>query len=347
MLQAEPKRSTTRGAADYLSSFQPEQLPPRTQRAARRCLIDFAGAAIAGSCHPAAAAARRAARALFPGTTATVCGAEMPLSVIGAAFSNSMAASVLDVDDGHRLACGHPGAAVIPAVLAVAEEIDASDRSILTAIALGYEIGIRVAAARRPSSAMSVSSGRWAGVGVAAAAAWLRNMDAVTMAHALAIAEVLSPNQLAADLSGYLGSETKEGIPWSVATGLTAVTLAETGISGYLGALDFSQLYSPLCFARQHQGFLIETIYFKPYGCCRWIHSAVDTLISLMKEHDIRSEDIDYMIVETFAAASALNNVPDPPDLVSAQFSIPYVLAVAAILGTSALLPLVEPSVRC
>ena len=39
-----------------------------------------------------------------------------------AAFANSAAASALDLDDGHRAAGGHPGAAVIPAVFAVAQE---------------------------------------------------------------------------------------------------------------------------------------------------------------------------------------------------------------------------------
>jgi 2-methylcitrate dehydratase PrpD len=152
--------------AEYVSRFQAQELPAPVQRAVRRCLLDCAGAVIAGSTHPAATAARSVAHAFFPGTAATVCGSAVPLSVVGAAFSNSTAASMLDVDDGHRLACGHPGAAIIPAALAMSEGIECDDATLLTAIAVGYEIGIRVAASRRRTALMSRSTGRWAGLGV-------------------------------------------------------------------------------------------------------------------------------------------------------------------------------------
>lgn len=50
------------------------------------------------------------------------------------------------------------------------------------------------------------------------------------LAHALAVAGVLAPNQEANGSSGYAdltGNDVKEGIPWSVVTGLTALRLAE------------------------------------------------------------------------------------------------------------------------
>ncbi|MCK7469781.1 MAG: MmgE/PrpD family protein [Desulfomicrobium escambiense] len=65
-----------------------------------------------------------------------------------AAFANSAAASALDLDDGHRAAGGHPGAAVIPAVLAVAQEVQAGWSEVLAALVAGYEVGVRISAAR-------------------------------------------------------------------------------------------------------------------------------------------------------------------------------------------------------
>src|SRR5262249_31681134 len=70
-----------------------------------------------------------------------------------AGFHNALLSARLDLDDGHRLARGHPGAAVIPAVLAEADRRAAAgraddDAAILAAIVAGYEIGLRIAGAR-------------------------------------------------------------------------------------------------------------------------------------------------------------------------------------------------------
>ena len=46
--------------------------------------------------------------------------------------------------DGHRLAMGHPGAAVIPAALAVATRNGSTGHEFLSAIIAGYEIAIRI-----------------------------------------------------------------------------------------------------------------------------------------------------------------------------------------------------------
>jgi len=69
-------------------------------------------------------------------------------SVIGAAWANSAAASALDLDDGHRLARGHPGAAVIPTAFAVAHETGATLEDIINAIVIGYEVGVTICTAR-------------------------------------------------------------------------------------------------------------------------------------------------------------------------------------------------------
>jgi 2-methylcitrate dehydratase PrpD len=92
--------------------------------------------------------------------------------------------------------------------------------------------------------------------------------------------------------------------------------------------------------------FAIEEVYFKPYACCRWIHSALDGLLSLMAEHRLRGDEIHKATVSTFERALRLNNYADPDTVEAAQYSIPFCLAAAAREGKGALRPLPEPLLR-
>ncbi|WEX08966.1 MmgE/PrpD family protein [Chelativorans sp. AA-79] len=80
---------------------------------------------------------------------------------LGALFSNCAAASALDVDDGHRGAASHPGAAIIPAVLMEAERRPVSREDLLAAIIIGYEVAFRIGEARRLHEDISFASGIW------------------------------------------------------------------------------------------------------------------------------------------------------------------------------------------
>ena len=91
-----------------------------------------------------------------------------------AGFHNALLSARLGLDDGHRRRAAI-GAAVIPAVFAEADRLAASghradDAAILRAIVVGYEIGLRVANARR----FYARTGFWAGIAAAAGAAAMR-----------------------------------------------------------------------------------------------------------------------------------------------------------------------------
>jgi 2-methylcitrate dehydratase PrpD len=56
-----------------------------------------------------------------------------------AALLNGTPLAAEQLQDGHRLGRGHPGAHVVPAVLAVAESCEASGSALLSALLVGYE----------------------------------------------------------------------------------------------------------------------------------------------------------------------------------------------------------------
>jgi len=334
-------------AAEELAAFavgpSPGDLPATAREMARQCLVDLFGAAWAGHRTPAAGATRALSRSLLAAGPASVWFTGERRCAAGAALANAAAASALDLDDGHRGAAGHPGAAILPACLAVAEEQGTSGPELLAAIAVGYEVACRVGAARDFARLPTLSTGRWAAYGVAAAAGRLRRLPAAVIAQALAVAGVLSPDLAAAGYSGVMGNSAKEGIPWATLTGLAAVDLAAAGFTGPLDLLDHPEYFRrERLLAGLGREWQIERVYFKPYSCCRWIHAALDALVALQGQHRLRAESIDRIRVETFERALRLNPYPDPASLEAAQYSLPFCLAVSVLEGPQAFLPLEE-----
>ncbi|MBW1867657.1 MAG: MmgE/PrpD family protein, partial [Deltaproteobacteria bacterium] len=287
------------------------------------------------------------AKAIFSKGSSTLWFSGKALTAPGTAYVNSTLASAQDLDDGHRQAMGHPGASIIPAAIAVAEETEASGMELLAAIVVGYEVAIRIAAARDHDTLDTLASGRWCGFGAAAAAGRLRGMSPDKLAEAMSIAGSQAPGLSAAGYSSVMGNSVKEGIAWSTLTALCALAPSERGFTGPLDILDHPDYYfSEKIVFGLGKSFAIEQIYFKPYSCCRWIHSAIDALCNIMAEYSLDAEEMTGMDVHLFERALRLNNYPDPDSLEGAQYSIPFCMAVAAIAGKNALLPM-RPNLLC
>jgi 2-methylcitrate dehydratase PrpD len=331
--------------AEELAEFvrTPGALKPSTSKAAIRAILDLLTAAIVGFPSKGGKAAFSAASHSWGSGRAACWFSETQLTASGAAFANSAMASMLDLDDGHRDAAGHPGAAIIPAVLAAADCQSCDAERLIMAICLGYEVGIRVSRARNFAELGTLASGLWTAHGVAAAIAFLQNLDTHQIANALAIAGTTAPNLSSIAHTAQMGNHVKEGIPWSTATGISAVDQAKAGFTGPVDFLDHES-----SFARTSlmdglgSSWLIETIYFKPYSCCRWSHAAIDASLMLSASHNLTPNDLLRVDIDTFSRALRLNNDVEPTNLEAAQYSIPFTVALALLRGSRALLPLSE-----
>lgn len=331
--------TTIEQVSHRICAWRPHNIPDAALDQAAWCVLDLLGAAMAGWEQGSARAARRFAGRFFPSGPAAVWLSRERLSAPGAAFCNAVAASALDLDDGHRAAGGHPGAALVPAAIAVAQTRHLSGRDVLAALVIGYETAVRAAAARHPSTLDTFSTGRWCGYGAAAIRCWLEDRGPEVLAHAMAISGIHAPLQSASAYSRF-GHHTKEGIPWGTLSGLAAVDLAADGFAGPLDIWDHADYYRPQAIL---QGFgddwVIFRTYFKAYACCRWLHAALDAWQDLIGQ-GLCAGDAERVDVFTFQRAVALNNLPDPGTLEQAQFSLPFCLAVLALKGPQALLPL-------
>jgi 2-methylcitrate dehydratase PrpD len=309
------------------------------RRLVNQCLIDAVAAALAGyDSSVATIALRFAMRGLGSGAATPWFVAAGGVTSMGAAFVNSSAMSSLDIDDGNRAARGHLGAAVIPAASAFGVMSDASPETFAHAILAGCEIGARLGAAESPPF---FASGRWAGVGAAVAAGICLSFDESQLANAISLSVHTAPLMAAAGVRSSMTGHIKEGVPFGMLSGVTSALLAREGYKGDPDAVESSRLYDPVTligYPRTASAF--SRTYFKRYTCCRLAHGPIDAAMAIVEREEIEVRDIERITVRTFRTAIELPNEIRPQSFESAQYSLPFAIAVAIRGGRDALLPL-------
>ncbi|RWB18560.1 MAG: MmgE/PrpD family protein [Mesorhizobium sp.] len=324
--------------ADFAGNMRAHQLTDEVIDKAQRAVLDTVAALVAGVPTDNARLSALAAKGCFGPGRAAVWFTDHKLHPLGALFANCAAASSLDIDDGHCRAAGHPGAAIVPAALAEAARLGRDGRDLLAAIAIGYDVALRIAAARRFTDAMSFASGQWTGFGAAAAVGWLRHLPIPQLAHAMAIAGAEAPQNL--PQGDCRASSVKGSSPWSTVAAMFALDRAQYGMTGSIDMLDRDHAYDiAAIIAGLGDRWLITETYLKPYAACRYTHPVIDAVLKLLAD---RSDDepISRIQIDIFPEARKLPNETAPKSLEGAQFSVPFAAALAAVRGAEAFRPL-------
>ena len=306
-----------------------EDLPVAVRHQLKRCFLDLAGAMLAGSVTPAGAIAAAFALEQWSGSTALIPVFGGCAHPTGAAFAGGVMANALDIDDGYRAAKGHPGAAVIPAALAVGCEGKASGPELLAAIAVGYEVGIRTGLLTHATYSDYHASGSWTAVGAAACASRLLGLNEETTLHALGVAEYHAPiSPMVRCLEE--PAMVKDGLGWGSMVGVSSAYLARAGFTGVTPLLAEEAGSGHLDTLGKE--FLLQGVYFKPYACCRWAHPAIAAALELVREHALNPAEIETITVETFSLTTHLRTVC-PRHTEDAQYSVSYPMAAALVWG--------------
>jgi 2-methylcitrate dehydratase PrpD len=328
----------TEQLAQFVGNVRYDHLSDAVVEKTERAILDTLASLIGGVPTDNARLSREAARRCFGPGPAPAWFTEASLHPLGALFANCAAASALDIDDGHCLAAGHPGAAIVPAVLVEAASLGSDGHDVLAASAIGYDVALRIAAARRFTDTMSFASGQWTGFGVAAAIAWLRRLPATQLAHAMAVAAAEAPRNL--PQGDCQASSVKGSSPWSTVAAVFAVERADCGMSGSIDMLDRVHAYNvPQITNDLGERWLIVETYLKPYAACRYTHPVIDAVLTLVAGRD-QNEPIVRISVDIFPEAGRLPNETAPKSLEGAQFSVPFTAALAALRGAEAFRPL-------
>ncbi|MBI1774369.1 MAG: MmgE/PrpD family protein [Proteobacteria bacterium] len=346
MLDAAAPPLTAHRLASFVAGLRMVDVPQRVLERAELSVLDTVAAALGGVPTANARQMRRSGQAFFGAGPCKAWFTDAKMHRAAALLANCAAASALDIDDGHRGASGHPGAAIVPAVLMEANDLGVDGRKILAAVAIGYDIALRIASARLPGTVKTYSSGRWTGYGVAAAIGWLRGLPQPTLVHAMTIAGAEAPENLPAGSYRRLSS-VKGSSPWSTLTAAFAVERAIAGADGPEDSLDRASVYDPAAIHGDlGSRWLIEETYLKPYASCRYTHPSIDAVLNMVGERPPSPTEIHKLEVEVFPEAFTITNERHPATLESAQFSIPFCLALATLRGAAAFRPLTEGMLR-
>ncbi|CAN5398383.1 MmgE/PrpD family protein [soil metagenome] len=317
--------SAARTASEFTTTFELTDLSPSARRRLELAVVDLVAVCHAGRTAPAARIAAETAQTIFGTGRCTAWLDGRQLSPGAAAWANGVLANVLDLDDGHSLTKGHPGAAVIPAAIAVGEHLKASAVEVLTAIAVGYEVAVRAAIAQHDRSPQYHGTGSWGSVGAAAAAARLLGSDEAACRHAISLAEYHGPLALIMR-SVAQPAMTKDGIGWGAMVGVASAMLADSGFTSTTGE------FAGLRLTDWDERRVVEELYLKPFPCCRWAQSAVVAATTITATQTFDPAKITAIEIRTFEAAAALAD-GTPADTEQAQYSLVWPVACQLGLG--------------
>src|SRR5579864_6860422 len=128
----------------YMSAARSRALPEDVAEQAKHHLLDTLASMISGSRLAPGAASQNYLRMYVGKGSATILGTTLSAPPMEAALANGVMAHADETDDSNSAGRWHPGCAVVPAALAMAEELGADGTTLLNAVTLGYDIGTRI-----------------------------------------------------------------------------------------------------------------------------------------------------------------------------------------------------------
>ncbi len=289
---------------DFILDLDWDSLDPELQLRAKLCLLNILGAALAGMGTPAGKIAAQAASDLWRGGGATIFLQPQGVRAPGAAFANACAASALNLDDVFLGTRRHPGAQLVPAVLAVAEQSGASVREMLTALVAGGEIALRIARCWKADHETEQSSGSWGSVACAAAAARLLHLSREKTFHALGIADYHAPNAPLAHSMRHSPMD-QHAAGWGAMNGVVSALLAQRGFTGIPSLLHLDQYYPWIWDIGQEIEFP-RRLYTRSWAACDHAVTVCQAALSLVSEQHIPLDQIRKIQLRTFGQALLL-----------------------------------------
>lgn len=316
--------------ADFVVSLKADEIPPAIVEQAKLCLIDWCGVAIAGSSHPGVESVRQLSAGFGAhGRSLVVLGE--PTAAPLAALVNGTMAHALDFDDTHEKSAVHFSSPTWAAVLALATESDTSERELLRAFVIGFEVGAQLGGGGRFGT--SVNERGWHATGIfgtlaaAAAASALIGLTRDGVMRALGAAATQSGGLIESHGTMskplHAGKAAMHGV-MSARLALhgfqSATWLLEPG-GGLNSALvqDGSRMLSQFDPAA---GWELAHNGFKPYACCLLSQASIDAARALGARRSGRR--INRVIARVSPLALKLAGKPEPRGGLEAKFSTQF-----------------------
>ena len=337
-------RDSTTGAASisqtiaaHVAGCDYAALPASAVRAAKMLMLDTLAVAWSGTSAPGAPQARALLVEEGGRADSTLWGFGGRLPAMSATFINSIAGAALDYDG---VDCVHGAVVALPAALALAEREHASGKEFLAAYVIGSDLCSRFGGVITGAHKGWYTTSIYGAFGAAATAAKLLGLNANATCDALGICLSQAAGTQQPNIEQSLSKRLQSA--FAARAGVFAALLAQKGISAPREAIEgrfgMFALYQPgepqRIVEDLGKTFLHENTAIKKYPCCACTHASVEAMLGLVREYDLKPEDVTAIEVRHSPFMHRLVGAPfDPGDnpQVSAQFSAQYTVACALL----------------
>ena len=337
----------TQELAKFCSELKFHQLPEEVIDRVKYFFLDFIGVACRGSKEDSSQSMFRFVRETGSGNRGgVVIGTKERAPFVYAALANGTSSHAIEMDDVNNESSLHPGVVVFPAALGTSEMLGSDGKSFIEAVVSGYEVVIRLGKALGPENTYRRGFHPTAICGTfgsSVAASKIMGLKEERMVSAMGIA-----GSQAAGSMEYLaqGAWTKRfHAGWAAHSGMIAAQLAWKGFQGPTSIIEgrdgFLHAYSNGADASKvlegiGSGFEILRTSVKPHACCRYMQPPIDGVLKIVRENDLRPDQIEKVRLGILRAgapliAEPIENKYRPQSIVEAQFSMPFGAAVAVL----------------
>src|SRR5690349_18809464 len=328
--------------AEYAAALRYEDLPAAVVQQAKECIIDTVAAGICGSALPWSRIVIDYAERTGPGGKCRIFGRGSAVQAPAAALANGALAHAFELDSLTRPGAGaHPGATVLPPALAVAQQpgITATGRDLIAAFVAGNEVMIRIGRATGHTNEARGfhAPGTTGPFGAAVACGHLLGLDAEGMTSAIGIAGSLAGGLLEF-AKGDGGMVKRLHLGRASEAGVLAASLAAAGFAGprtviegefgflrvFCTAFDEAELTRGL-----GRDYVTLSTVLKRYPVHATAHAAVRAVRDLQAEQGFAGGDVEAVTVTGNKRMVERHAIAEPGDLMLAQYSIPFCVALA------------------
>jgi len=327
--------------ARYMVEARERSLAPHVAREAKHRILDTLAAMVSGAHLKPGEMAIRYARSQGGVAEATVLTTDIRTSAVNAALVNGMLAHADETDDFEPVTKAHPGSAVVPAALAMAEREGRSGNELLSAVALGYDLCCRFLLALGPDlvrGSHRSAEGTSSTMGSVGAAASLARLDEKGMRYALSYAA----QQVSGVWSWVRDAEhVEKAFDFSgmgARNGVTAAIMAQMGFTGVwdvldgehnaLAALSIEPKPEEMVAGLGSRYFVTETA-IKPFSVGYPIQAPLDAFLTLQREHGLTVNNVERIVVRLPEDGARIVNDRSMPDV-----NCQHIIAVALVDGT-------------
>jgi len=341
-MDQQSSQQPTQTLAKYASALRYEDIPGPVIQRAKDCLADTIAAIAFGADLPwSRIVLNYAAGRGAGGKSRVLAPSGARLQAPMAAFANGTLAHAFEMDNLTWPNTGvHPGGTMCTSALAVAQERGIGGRELLVAMVAGAEVMIRIGRATKHNNEGRGfhAPGTTGPFGGAAAVGRLLKLDPIRMTHALGVAGSLASGLLEFAKSGTGAMVKRLHLGRAAESGVLAASLAEEGFTGpqtvlegtfgflnvYCGDNDVGALTRGL-----GQEWATLRIMLKRFPVHITSHTSVQAIEDLRREHGYNAGDVAAIHIAGNQKMATVNNIPSPSDLMMAQYSLPFCVALA------------------